>query len=47
MGNNQCAQFSDNPKLPHDQAVKLVLNDLKGTSEKLLIMKNDNEKGIE
>ena len=43
---HQCALFSANPKLPHDQAVKLVLKYLKVASMQVLIMKPDPEKGI-
>ena len=39
--------FSTDTKLPQNQAVKRVLNYLKGPSEQVLIMKTDLEKGIE
>ena len=44
---HQCARFSANPKLPHDQAVKRVLKYLKGTTNNGLIMNTDPEKVIE
>ena len=44
---HQCVQFGANPKLPHNQAVKRVLNYLKGTSTPGLIMNPDPEKVIE
>ena len=44
---HQCARFSANPNLPHDQAVKHVMKYLKGTATKLLIMKPNPEKGIQ
>ena len=44
---HQCAQFSANPKLPHDQAVKSVLKYLKGTATQRLVMKPYLEKVIE
>ena len=43
---HQCARFSAEPKLPHDQAVKRVLKYIKGKSKQGLIMKPDPEKGI-
>ena len=43
---HQCARFSDDTKLPHDQAVKCILNYLKVTDTQGLIMKPDPEKGI-
>ena len=44
---HQCAQFSADTKLPHDQAVKRVLNYLKCTAMQGLISKPVPEKGIE
>ena len=44
---HQCARFSANPKLPHDQAVKCVLKYLKGMFNNILIMNTDPEKVIE
>ena len=43
---HQCAPFSTDTKLPHDQAVKRVLKYLKGMSMQGLILKPDPEKGI-
>ena len=43
---HQCTQFSADPKLPHDQAVKQVLEYLKGTATQGLIMNPDIEKEI-
>ena len=43
---HQCARFSANTNLPHDQAVKRVLKYLKGTATQGLIMNPDPEKGI-
>ena len=39
-------KLSAYPKLPHDQAIKHVINDLKGTSMQGLITKLDPETGI-
>ena len=44
---HQCAQFSSNPKLPHNQVVKRVLKYLKDTATQGLILNLDPEKGIE
>ena len=44
---HQQAPFSADTKLPNDQAVKRVLQYLKGTSAQGLIMKPNPEKGIE
>ena len=44
---HQCAQLSADPKLPRDQAVKIILNYLKGTSKNGIIMNPDPKKGIE
>ena len=44
---NQCAQFSADTELPHDQAVKCILKYIKGTSEQRLITNPDPEKVIE
>ena len=43
---HQRARFSADPKLPHAQAVKHVMEYLKGTATKGLLMKPDPEKGI-
>ena len=43
----QCAQFSTNTKLLHNQSVKHVLKYLKGTTIQGLIMKTDPKKGTE
>ena len=42
---HQCMQFSNDPKLLHDQSVKRVLNYLKGTATQEIIMKLDLERG--
>ena len=44
---HQCTQFSADPKLPHNQAVKRILKHLKFMDTQLLIMKLNTEKGIE
>ena len=44
---HQYKQFSANPKLLHNQAVKRVLDYLKSTPNNGLIMEPDPEKGIE
>ena len=44
---HQCAQFSADPNLPHNQAVKKLLKYHKGKSDNRLIMKLDTEKWIE
>ena len=44
---HQCAQFSADTKLPHDQGFKRILKCLEGTLEQGLIMKIYPEKGIE
>ena len=44
---HQCAQFSANPKLLHNQVIKHVLKYLKGTATQGLIMKLGPGKEIE
>jgi hypothetical protein len=44
---HQCARFSADPKLIHEQAVKRICRYLKGTSEKGIILKPEKDKGIE
>ena len=41
---HQCAQFSADTKLPHNQAVKRILKYLKGTSKQGLLMNPDPKK---
>ena len=43
---HQFVRSSASTKLPHNQAVKCVLNYLKGTATQGLILKSDIEKGI-
>ena len=43
----QRTQFSANPKLSHNQAIKQVIKNLTGTTTKGLILKPDTKKGIE
>lgn len=44
---HQCARFSSDPKLSHEQAVKRIVRYLKGTAEHGLILRPDNSRGIE
>ena len=44
---HQCARLSADPEIPHDQAVKPILNQLKSMDTQGLIMKTDPEKGVE
>lgn len=44
---HQAARFSADPKLIHEQAVKRIVRYLKGTSDKGILLKPDNSRGIE
>ena len=43
---HQCAQFSVNPKLSHERAVKRIVRYLKGTSDKGIILRPNPQEGI-
>ena len=43
---HQYAGFSSDPKIPHDQTIKLIIKCLKGTSNRGLIVKTNSETGI-
>ena len=47
MAVHQCARFSANPKLSHEQAVKRIARYLLGTKEKGISFKPDTSKGIQ
>lgn len=44
---HQCARFSANPKLSHERALKRVVRYLKGTSDKGIILKPNQNAGIQ
>ena len=44
---HQCAQFQDNPKKSHLQAVRTIACYLKGTRDKGIVMRLDNSKSFE
>ena len=41
---HECAQFSADSKLPHNQYIKPVINYLKVMATQVLILKSDTEK---
>jgi hypothetical protein len=44
---HQCARFSSDPKLSHEQSVKRIVRYLKGTADKGIILSPDQNRGIE
>lgn len=44
---HQCAQFSDDPRLQHEQALKCIIRYLKPTTSKGLILKPITSQGLE
>jgi hypothetical protein len=44
---HQCARFSMDPQLPHEQAVKRIMRYLKSTNDKGLIMRPNRSHGLE
>ena len=44
---HQCARFSSNPKLSHEQAVKRIVRYLKGTVDRGLTLRPDSSRGVE
>jgi hypothetical protein len=44
---HQCARFSTDPRLQHEQAIKRIVRYLKRTSDKGLILRPDVSKGLE
>jgi hypothetical protein len=47
LATHQCARFSVDPRLPHEQAVKRIVRYLKSTQDKGLIMRPDKTRGLE
>jgi hypothetical protein len=47
MAVHQCARFSSDPRLQHEQAVKRIVRYLKRTSGKGLILRPDTSRGLE
>jgi hypothetical protein len=47
LATHQCARFSADPRLPHEQAVKRIVRYLKSTPDKGLIMRPDKSRGLE
>ncbi len=47
MAVHQCAQFNNDPKLCHEQAIKHICKYLLGTMDKGLIFKSDYSRGLE
>jgi len=47
VATHQCARFSADPRLQHEQAVKRIVRYLKRTSDKGLILKPDTSRGLE
>jgi hypothetical protein len=47
MAVHQCARFSGDPRLQHEQAVKRIVRYLKRTKGKGLILRPDTSKGLE
>ena len=43
---HQLARFSENPKMSHEKAAKLVMQHFKGTLDEGMIMKPDRSEGL-
>ena len=47
MSVHQCARFSDDPRLPHEQAVKRIVRYLKSTADRGILLRPDEKRGLE